>query len=104
DTATNTVETAITVGQEPFGVAVTPDGKTAYVTNVGSGPVTPIDTATNTAGTAITVGSLPVGIAMRPLPEVLGVSPGSGPASGGTSVTITGTGFLAGVTVEIGRG
>ena len=36
DTATNTAGTAIPVGQNPAGVAVTPDGKTAYVTNDGS--------------------------------------------------------------------
>ena len=33
---------------------------------------------------------------------VSGISPGSGPASGGTSVKITGTGFLPGATVTFG--
>ena len=31
-----------------------------------------------------------------------GVSPASGTAAGGTAVTITGTGFLAGATVSLG--
>ena len=31
--ATNTPGTAIPVGKGPFGVAITPDGRTAYVTN-----------------------------------------------------------------------
>ena len=41
-------------------IAITPDGKTAYVANTGSGTVTPIATATNTAGPPITVGSEPL--------------------------------------------
>ena len=45
--------------QRPLGIAITPDGKTAYVANTGSGTVTPIATATNTAGPPITVGSDP---------------------------------------------
>src|SRR2546422_5125294 len=35
-------------------------------------------------------------------PTVTGVSPGSGPAAGGTSVTITGTNFVSGATVTLG--
>ncbi len=41
------------VGNGPQGVAVTPDGATAYVANFNGGDVTPIDVATNTAGTVI---------------------------------------------------
>ena len=37
-------------------------------------------------------------------PTVEKVSPTKGPAAGGTSVTITGSGFVAGATVEIGQG
>ena len=55
DVATNTPGDAIRVGDFPRGVAVTPDGATAYVTNVGSNTVTPIDVATNTPGDAIPV-------------------------------------------------
>ncbi len=39
DTTTNTAGTAITVGSGPIGIAITPDGQTAYVANNGS--VTP---------------------------------------------------------------
>jgi hypothetical protein len=35
-------------------------------------------------------------------PTVTGIAPTSGPAAGGTSVTITGTGFVAGATVSLG--
>jgi YVTN family beta-propeller protein len=47
-------------------VAITPDGRTAYVTNFGGGTVTPINTATNTAGATIAVGSNPFGVAITP--------------------------------------
>ena len=41
-TATNTAGTPITVARDPFAIAITPDGKTAYVANQVSGTVTPI--------------------------------------------------------------
>jgi hypothetical protein len=37
-------------------------------------------------------------------PTVSNVSPKSGPVSGGTAITITGTGFVSGATVVIGQG
>ena len=43
-------------------IAITPDGKTVYVTNVGSGTVTPIRTATNTALRPIKLQGLPVAV------------------------------------------
>src|SRR5471030_1108809 len=42
DTATNTAGTPIPVGQDPLGIAVTPNGATVYVTNRLSSTVTPI--------------------------------------------------------------
>jgi hypothetical protein len=38
----------------------------------------------------------------NPAPAVTAISPNTGRASGGTAVTVTGTGFLAGATVSIG--
>jgi IPT/TIG domain-containing protein len=38
----------------------------------------------------------------NPAPTVSSITPSSGPASGGTAVTITGTGFLSGATVTLG--
>jgi Domain of unknown function (DUF1929)/IPT/TIG domain/Glyoxal oxidase N-terminus len=38
----------------------------------------------------------------NPAPKVNSIAPNSGPAAGGTSVTITGTGFLSGATVSQG--
>jgi hypothetical protein len=38
------------------------------------------------------------------VPSVSAVSPNSGPVSGGTAITITGTNFVSGATVVIGQG
>jgi hypothetical protein len=39
-----------------------------------------------------------------PIPSVTSVSPNTGPTSGGTNITITGSGFAAGDKVEIAQG
>jgi YVTN family beta-propeller protein len=59
---------AIPVQANPDGIALSPDGHTAYVTCQGTGAnsVVPVDTATNTAGTPIPVGQVPLGIAVSP--------------------------------------
>jgi len=57
------------------GVAITPDGKTAYVTLLVSDSVTTIDVATNTPGTAMPVGSVPYGIAITPAPNAGDTTP-----------------------------
>jgi YVTN family beta-propeller protein len=56
----------IKVGVRPAAIAITPDGKTAYVTNLLSSTVTPIATATNTPGKPIKVPRLPEAIAITP--------------------------------------
>ena len=62
--ATQTID-PIRVGSTPQQVAISPDGKWAYVTNYGSNSVSVIKTATNTVdGAAIPVGSTPVGVAV----------------------------------------
>lgn len=66
-TATNAVGTPIATGGAPVGIAITPNGATAFVTNDSfANTVTPIDTATNTAETPIPVGSTPDSIAITP--------------------------------------
>ncbi len=47
-------------------------------------------------------GILTNGFTYAPAPTVGSVSPNSGPASGGTSVTVTGTNFVTGATVSFG--
>jgi YVTN family beta-propeller protein len=66
DTTSNTVAATIAVGNEPFGVAVTPDGSTVYVTNLLSNTVSVIDAASNTVTATIGVGSGPLGVAVTP--------------------------------------
>jgi len=73
DSATGTPGEPIGVGvdrpglyDQPDGIAITPDGKTVYVANIGSGTVTPIDTAMNTPGEPIEVGVRPRAIAITP--------------------------------------
>ena len=120
-TVTNFTGTGIS---EPQVIAAGPDGA-LWFTNEGNdsiGRITTGGTVTNFTGTGI---SEPVGIAAGPdgavwftnhgnssigriqavvPPTVSGVSPGSGPSSGGTSITITGTRFVSGDTVEIAQG
>jgi len=53
-------------GDDPWGVAITPDGATAYVVDMSTDEVTPVDTATNTPGAPIPVGSQPRTIGIAP--------------------------------------
>ena len=71
DTATNTVVATVPVGLFPLGgIAITPDGTRAYVTNSNSNTVSVIDTATNTVVATVPVGVSPDGIAITPAPRV----------------------------------
>jgi YVTN family beta-propeller protein len=72
DTATETAGPAIKVGAQPSAIAITPDGRTAYVVNendlagLKDGTVTPITTATDEPGKPIGVGMEPDAIAITP--------------------------------------
>ena len=55
-TATGAVSAPITVGNGPDWVAITPDGKHAYVTNDFDDTVSVITTATGAVSAPITVG------------------------------------------------
>ncbi len=50
----------------PEGVAITPDGAFAYVTNSGIGTVSVIETASNTVVATVPVGFAPRGVAITP--------------------------------------
>jgi YVTN family beta-propeller protein len=65
-TAAGGVTSTIPVGTYPRGVAFTPDGSTAYVTNAGSDTVSVIAVASGTVTSTIPVGSFPVGVAFTP--------------------------------------
>jgi DNA-binding beta-propeller fold protein YncE len=77
DLATGKALKPIKVGLGPQGIAISPDGTTAYVTDAGAIPslsqagppaktVTPIDLATDAAGRAIPVGNGPEAITVTP--------------------------------------
>jgi YVTN family beta-propeller protein len=57
---------SIPVGNNPYGIAVSPDGTRAYVCNYASHSVSVIETATNRVLTNISVGTGPTGIAVSP--------------------------------------
>jgi sugar lactone lactonase YvrE len=59
-------------------------------------------TPSNTISGGSTGMTGPGGVAIEQAPTVTSVSPTSGPAAGGTAVTIHGTGFLFGATVDFG--
>jgi DNA-binding beta-propeller fold protein YncE len=64
-TATNKVGKPIKVASGAMAIAITPDGKTAYVVS-WSDTVTPVNLATNTAGPPIHVGGLLTAIVFTP--------------------------------------
>ena len=66
DTTTNALLPAIATGDLPTGVAVSHDGRRAYVVNQDSDTVTVIDVATMTPTTTIPVGNAPYTIAVSP--------------------------------------
>jgi YVTN family beta-propeller protein len=65
-TAANKALKPIKVGRDPRFFAITPDGKTIYVSISRSGTVTPIDTATGKVLAPIKVGGPPGSIAITP--------------------------------------
>ena len=64
--STVSAATPTTVEAWPRAIAITPDGRTAYVANGLGTSVVPIDLATGTAGAPITVGIDPDAIAITP--------------------------------------
>jgi YVTN family beta-propeller protein len=66
DTSSNTVTATVTVGTNPYGVAVNPAGTRVYVVNRDSNNVSVIDTSSNTVTATVTVGTNPSGVAVNP--------------------------------------
>ena len=66
DTPTNKVTATISVGSNPVGAAINPNGTKVYVVNVHSNDVSVIDTATNTVTATVPAGSSPQGVAVSP--------------------------------------
>ena len=117
----------ISPGANPLGITAGPDGNLWFTEYLGDriGRITPAGVVTEFS-TGISPGALPPGITAGPDgnlwfterggnrigrittgvtgpdPTVASVAPTSGVAAGGTAITITGTGFVAGATVTIG--
>jgi YVTN family beta-propeller protein len=62
DTATNKPVTSFEVGQRPWGLALSTDGKTLYTANGPSNDVSVVDLATNTVTRKVPVSAGPWGI------------------------------------------
>ncbi|WP_431234657.1 beta-propeller fold lactonase family protein [Mycolicibacterium psychrotolerans] len=60
------VKQTVTVGTGPLGIAVSPDGTRAVVSNSGDGTVSLINTSTNKVLATIGVGSTPAGVVFDP--------------------------------------
>jgi hypothetical protein len=88
-----TAATGVTVVNSTSITATTP----AHAAGTVNVVVTNSDTQSGTLTQGFTYTTV-----SNPPPTLTGVSPASGTAAGGTSVTITGTGFLAGATVSLG--
>ena len=94
ETATNTVDPAIAVGQLPVYGVMTADGRRAFIMNKGSNTVSVINAQTNTLDTSALVpaGTIPVGTApvwadLAPTrTELVVANAGSGGAPGSLSV------------------
>jgi len=66
DTGTRTVLATLPVAAGPDGIAITPDGWTAFVSGSGASSVSVIDTATDKVARSIEVGKGPQGLAITP--------------------------------------
>jgi hypothetical protein len=92
-----------------------------HETGLGAIPATNVVVVSSTEITAVTGGGAKEGtwglfvtgtggttldgfFTYTPIPTVSNVSPHSGPVSGGTPITLTGTSFVSGATVVIGQG
>ena len=61
-----TLTASIPIGNGSYGVAFTPNGEYAYVTNQNSGTVSVISTASNTVVATVNLGSLPNAVTVTP--------------------------------------
>jgi hypothetical protein len=89
-----TAATAYAVNSDTSITATTPAGQAGAVDV----------TVTTPGGTSATNANDQYTYTPPPAPTVAKVSPGSGPSTGGTSVTITGTGFTGATAVNFGQG
>jgi YVTN family beta-propeller protein len=95
DPARHTVSHTVRVGTNPHWLAVSTDGRTAYVTNEGSQDVSVVDVASGTVTTTVQVGNAPRKIVVQPGPGGQGMTPApTAPASTHGTMTISDHGTL----------
>jgi YVTN family beta-propeller protein/YD repeat-containing protein len=94
---TTTGDADVVLGSHPQGVALSPEGQTAFVTNSGSDTVSDVSTSTITASGSASTGNTPSGVAVAPDGSVyLVANEGAGTVSVFSGSTST---LLATVTV-----
>ncbi|HTW97745.1 MAG TPA: hypothetical protein VMD59_03150, partial [Acidimicrobiales bacterium] len=89
DVATGSAGTPITVGKDPTGLAVTPDGTTAWVACYASDELVPVTLAAGKAGPADALPGGPYAIALATRPQGSGALSPTSPASTGTPSSTT---------------
>ena len=90
-------------GSSATGVTVVNSNAITAITPAhAAGAVSIVVTNTDAKSGTLTNGYTYTGPQSNPAPTVTAITPNSGPTNGGTSVTITGTGFLSGATVKLG--
>jgi len=90
-------------GSSATGVTVVNSNAITAITPAhAAGAVSIVVTNTDAKSGTLTSGYTHTGPQSNPAPTVTAITPNSGPTNGGTRVTITGTGFLAGATVKLG--
>jgi YVTN family beta-propeller protein len=62
DTATDTVQGSVEVGQRPWGIALSPDAKILYSANGPSNDISVVDLTTNAVRQKIKAGTGPWGV------------------------------------------
>ena len=65
DTATNTTEPTLLVTGQAYGLALSPDGRTLWVTPSNGDTATPVDTVTGAPGEQVTVGRSAFDVALN---------------------------------------
>ncbi|WP_229391627.1 PKD domain-containing protein [Methanosarcina sp. DH2] len=100
DTTTDKVTATISVGSNPMGAVINPNGTKVYVVNSHSNDVSIIDTATNNVIATVPVGSSPQGVAVSPNGKQVYVTK---PTSNNISVIDTTKNTVVS-TVKTGRG
>ena len=109
NTSNNTVAAVVAVESNPYGVAVTPNGATVYVTNYNGstsavgGTVSVINTNSNTVAATIMVGTNPEGVAVTPAGTAAYVANNDGGGAGTVSVINTDN-LTVTTTVTVGNG